>query len=291
MTTLNLRLSKTFNLKRLKAKNIIPSLLFYGLLSLGAIFISVPIIWMVSASFMTTNEIFSPQIKLFPDSLRLNNFVTVFTEFNFARYLLNSIIVTGSIILLNLIFCPLVGYSLAKFQYPGRNLLFTFIMATVMVPFTAILIPLYLISRSLGWIDTYPAMIIPFAMSAFGIFLMRQFMHAIPDDYIDAARLDGASEFRIFLSVIVPISQPALITLALITFIANWDELLWPLIITNSDALRTLPIGLTKFVEAYQTRWELMMAGSVVAAMPAVLIFVLMQRRFLAGMASLSGLK
>jgi multiple sugar transport system permease protein len=291
MTTLNLRLSKTFNLKRLKAKNIIPSLLFYGLLSLGAIFISVPIIWMVSASFMTTNEIFSPQIKLFPDSLRLNNFVTVFTEFNFARYLLNSIIVTGSIILLNLIFCPLVGYSLAKFQYPGRNLLFTFIMATVMVPFTAILIPLYLIIRSLGWIDTYPAMIIPFAMSAFGIFLMRQFMHAIPDDYIDAARLDGASEFRIFLSVIVPISQPALITLALITFIANWDELLWPLIITNSDALRTLPIGLTKFVEAYQTRWELMMAGSVVAAMPAVLIFVLMQRRFLAGMASLSGLK
>jgi len=153
------------------------------------------------------------------------------------------------------------------------------------------LIPLYLIIRSLGWIDTYPAMIIPFAMSAFGIFLMRQFMHAIPDDYIDAARLDGASEFRIFLSVIVPISQPALITLALITFIANWDELLWPLIITNSDALRTLPIGLTKFVEAYQTRWELMMAGSVVAAMPAVLIFVLMQRRFLAGMASLSGLK
>jgi len=291
MTTLNLRLSKTFNLKRLKAKNIIPSLLFYGLLSLGAIFISVPIIWMVSASFMTTNEIFSPQIKLFPESLRLNNFVTVFTEFNFARYLLNSIIVTGSIILLNLIFCPLVGYSLAKFQYPGRNLLFTFIMATVMVPFTAILIPLYLIIRSLGWIDTYPAMIIPFAMSAFGIFLMRQFMHAIPDDYIDAARLDGASEFRIFLSVIVPISQPALITLALITFIANWDELLWPLIITNSDALRTLPIGLTKFVEAYQTRWELMMAGSVVAAMPAVLIFVLMQRRFLAGMASLSGLK
>ena len=291
MTTLNLRLSKTFNLKRLKAKNIIPSLLFYGLLSLGAIFISVPIIWMVSASFMTTNEIFSPQIKLFPDSLRLNNFVTVFTEFNFAHYLLNSIIVTGSIILLNLIFCPLVGYSLAKFQYPGRNLLFTFIMATVMVPFTAILIPLYLIIRSLGWIDTYPAMIIPFAMSAFGIFLMRQFMHAIPDDYIDAARLDGASEFRIFLSVIVPISQPALITLALITFIANWDELLWPLIITNSDALRTLPIGLTKFVEAYQTRWELMMAGSVVAAMPAVLIFVLMQRRFLAGMASLSGLK
>lgn len=291
MTTLNLRLSKTFNLKRLKAKNIIPRLLFYGLLSLGAIFISVPIIWMVSASFMTTNEIFSPQIKLFPESLRLNNFVTVFTEFNFARYLLNSIIVTGSIILLNLIFCPLVGYSLAKFQYPGRNLLFTFIMATVMVPFTAILIPLYLIIRSLGWIDTYPAMIIPFAMSAFGIFLMRQFMHAIPDDYIDAARLDGASEFRIFLSVIVPISQPALITLALITFIANWDELLWPLIITNSDALRTLPIGLTKFVEAYQTRWELMMAGSVVAAMPAVLIFVLMQRRFLAGMASLSGLK
>lgn len=261
------------------------------LLTAGAILFSVPMIWMISVSFMSTSELFSTEIRFFPSSIQFNNYIDVFTRFNFARYLTNSILVTGTIIALNLVFCPLVGYSLAKFSYPGKNLLFVFIMATVMVPFTAILIPLYLTVRSLGWINTYQAMIAPFAMSAFGIFLMRQFMRAIPDDYIDAARIDGASEIMIYWRIVLPISQPALVTLGLITFIANWDELLWPLIVTNSDALRTLPIGLTKFVEAYQTRWELMMAGSVVAALPAVGVFLLMQRRFLAGMASLSGLK
>jgi multiple sugar transport system permease protein len=274
-----------------KIKKLVSGSILHVSLTVGAIVFSVPMLWMVAASFMTTGEIFSTQTRFFPSSIQFDNYVEVFTRFNFQRYLLNSIFVTGTIILLNLVFCPLVGYSLAKFRYPGRNILFGFIMATVMVPFTAILIPLYLTVRSLGWINTYQAMITPFAMSAFGIFLMRQFMRAIPDDYVDAARIDGASELLIYVRVVLPISQPALVTLALITFIGNWDELLWPLIVTNSDALRTLPIGLTKFVEAYQTRWELIMAGSVVAALPAVGVFLLMQRRFLAGMASLSGLK
>lgn len=266
-------------------------LIFYLVLTIGAFIYSVPVIWMVSASFMSPEELFSTQVRLFPSAIQLTNYLDVFARFNFGRYLMNSVIVTGTIILLNLLFCPLIGYSLAKFRYPGRNLLFSFIMATIMVPFTAILIPLYLTVRSLGWINTYQAMIVPFAMSAFGIFLMRQFMQSIPDDYIDAARIDGASEILIYVRIILPITQPALVTLALITFIGSWDELLWPLIVTNSDALRTLPIGLTKFVEAYQTRWDLMMAGSVIAALPAVLLFLMMQKRFLAGMASLSGLK
>lgn len=266
-------------------------LIFYLVLTIGAFIYSVPVIWMVSASFMSPEELFSTQVRLFPSAIQLNNYLDVFARFNFGRYLMNSVIVTGTIILLNLLFCPLIGYSLAKFRYPGRNLLFSFIMATIMVPFTAILIPLYLTVRSLGWINTYQAMIVPFAMSAFGIFLMRQFMQSIPDDYIDAARIDGASEILIYVRIILPITQPALVTLALITFIGNWDELLWPLIVTNTDALRTLPIGLTKFVEVYQTRWDLMMAGSVIAALPAVLLFLMMQKRFLAGMASLSGLK
>lgn len=266
-------------------------LIFYLVLTIGAFIYSVPVIWMVSASFMSPEELFSTQVRLFPSTIQLDNYLDVFARFNFGRYLMNSVIVTGTIILLNLLFCPLIGYSLAKFRYPGRNLLFSFIMATVMVPFTAILIPLYLTVRSLGWINTYQAMIVPFAMSAFGIFLMRQFMQSIPDDYIDAARIDGASELLIYVRIILPITQPALVTLALITFIGSWDELLWPLIVTNTDALRTLPIGLTKFVEAYQTRWDLMMTGSVIAALPAVLLFLMMQKRFLAGMASLSGLK
>ena len=272
-------------------KKVPAAILFYGALTLGALFVSLPVLWMVSASFMTSAELFSPQVKLFPDMLQFSNYAEVFGRFNFGRYLLNSIIVTGSVIALNLIFSPLVGYSLAKFRFPGRNLLFMFVLSTVMVPFTAIMVPLFIIVRSLGWINTYQAMIIPFAMSAFGIFLMRQFMYAIPDDYIDAARIDGASEIGIYVRVVLPICQPALVTLGILTFVASWDELLWMLIVTTSEQLRTLPIGLAKFIEAYQTRWELMMAGSVVAALPAMLLFLAMQKRFLAGMASLSGLK
>jgi multiple sugar transport system permease protein len=131
----------------------------------------------------------------------------------------------------------------------------------------------------------------PFAVSAIGIFLMRQFMFAIPGDYIDAARIDGANELTIYWRVVMPICQPALVTLAILTFVGTWDEFLWVLVTTTSDQFRTLPIGLAKFVEAYQTRWELMMAGSVVAALPVLLVFIAMQRRFLAGMASLSGIK
>jgi multiple sugar transport system permease protein len=204
---------------------------------------------------------------------------------------MNSIIVTGSVVLLNLVFCPLVGYSLAKFDYPGKNILFVFILSTIMVPFTAILVPLYLIVRSLGWVNTYQALIFPFAMSAVGIFLMRQFMYAIPGDYMDAARMDGASEPTIYIRIVMPISQPAMVTLAILTFVGTWDEFLWVLVTTTGDQIRTLPIGLAKFVEAYQTRWELMMAGSVVAALPVLIVFVALQRRFLEGMASLSGLK
>ena len=266
------------------------SLLHIGLIA-GAIFISLPVLWMLSASFMTSAELFSTDVQFLPSALRLDNYVEVFTRFSFARYFLNSVLVTGSIMLLNLLFCPLVGYSLAKFDFPGKHLLFLFIMSTVMVPFTAILVPLYLIVRSLNWINSYPAMIVPFAMSAFGIFLMRQFMLSVPDDYISAARIDGAGEWRIYGQVVLPLCQPALITLAIITFIGSWDELIWMLIVTTTDRLRTLPVGLAQFIEAYQTRWDLMMAGAVVAAAPAVLLFLSMQRRFLQGMAGLSGLK
>jgi multiple sugar transport system permease protein len=264
-----------------------------GLLALllGGIAFSLPTLYMISASLMTSQELFSTQLRLFPDVPQWQNYAQVFVNFNFGRYLMNSIIVTGTVVLLNLIFTPMVGYSLAKFDFPGKNLLFVFILATVMVPFTAILIPLFLIVRSLGWVNSYPGLIVPFAMTAFGVFLMRQFILAVPDDYIDAGRIDGASELRIFFQIVMPLIQPALVTLAIVIFVANWDEFLWMLVVTTGDALRTLPIGLAKFVEQYRTRYELMMAGSVVSAAPVVIVFLALQRRFLEGMAGLSGLK
>ena len=261
-----------------------------GLLA-GAIFIMAPALYMLSASFMTGQEIFSTRLQLLPSSLNWQNYIEVFARFNFLRYLGNSIFVTGAVVLLNLIFSPMVGYSLAKFNYPGKSILLLFILATVMVPFTAILIPLFLIIRNLGWVNTYQGLIVPFAMSAFGVFLMRQFMLGVPDDYIDAGRIDGASEGRIYFQIVLPLIQPALITLAIVVFVANWDEFLWMLVVTTGDALRTLPVGLAKFREQYQTRYELMMAGSVIAAAPVVLVFLALQRRFLQGMAGLSGLK
>jgi multiple sugar transport system permease protein len=257
----------------------------------GAILFSMPIIYMVSASLMSAEELFSTSAQLFPSTFQWTNFAEVFGRFNFGRYLGNSIIVTGAVVLLNLVFSPMVGYSLAKFDFPGKNILFFFILATVMVPFTAILIPLFLIIRSLDWVNTYQALILPFAMSAFGIFLMRQFALAVPDDYLDAARIDGASEYRIYFQIVLPLLQPALITLAIIVFVAIWDEFLWMLVVTTGDNLRTLPIGLAKFVEQYTTRFELMMAGSVISAAPVVIVFLSIQQRFLQGMAGLSGLK
>lgn len=258
---------------------------------IGAIIISVPSLYMVSASFMSSQDFFSTEFHLFPTSLYWQNYIEVFASFNFGNYLKNSLIVTGAVVLLNLIFTPMVGYSLAKFDFPGKTVLLLFVLATIMIPFTAILIPLFLIVRNFGWVNSYPGLVMPFAMSAFGVFLMRQFILAVPDDYIDAGRIDGASEFRIYFQIVVPLIQPALITLAIVVFVASWDEFLWMLIVTTGDALRTLPVGLAKFVEQYRTRYELMMAGSVVAAAPVVLVFLSVQRRFLQGMAGLSGLK
>jgi multiple sugar transport system permease protein len=261
------------------------------LLLAGAIIFSMPIFYMLTASLMSAEELFSTTTRLVPSVPQWGNFAEVFGRFNFGRYLGNSIIVTTAVVLLNLIFSPMVGYSLAKFDFPGKSILFLFILATVMVPFTAILIPLFLIIRSLDWVNTYQALIMPFAMSAFGVFLMRQFSLAVPDDYLDAARIDGASEYRIYFQIVMPLLQPALITLAIIVFVAIWDEFLWMLVVTTGDALRTLPIGLAKFVEQYNTRFELMMAGAVVSAAPVVLVFLSIQQRFLQGMAGLSGLK
>lgn len=263
----------------------------YVALLAGAIFVSLPTLYMLSASLMTSQDLFATEFHFFPTAIYVQNYVEVFANFNFSNYLQNSAIVTSAVVILNLIFSPMVGYSLAKFDFPGKAVLMLFILATVMVPFTAILIPLFLIIRTIDWVNSYPGLIMPFAMSAFGIFLMRQFLLAVPDDYIDAGRIDGAGELRIYFQIVLPLIQPALVTLAIVIFVGIWDEFLWTLVITTGDALRTLPIGLAKFVEQYRTRYELMMAGSVVAAAPVILIFVALQRRFLQGMAGLSGLK
>jgi multiple sugar transport system permease protein len=277
-------------LKRLQSA--IGKTLFYASLAIVCLIFVGPILWLVSASFMTRADITATPIHLIPPVWRPQNYVDIFTGgINLGRYFANSLFVTSSVVILNVLFCSLTGYSLAKFRFPGRNLIFSGIMGTIMVPFNVIVVPLYLIVRQLRWIDTYQALIVPFAMSAFGIFLMRQFIASIPDDYIAAARVDGASELRIFFQIIMPLARPAMTTLAILTFVQNWDEFLWPLVVINSDEHRTLPIGLAKFLGQYENQWHLLMAGAVVAALPVVILFLGLQRRFLESLGGLSGLK
>lgn len=272
------------------AKHVAGTVVFYGLLTAGLAVFLLPVVWMVAASFMRRQDVTS-SVKLWPPVWKPHNYVEIFTDFNLDHYFLNSVFIVGSIVGLNLLFCSMVGYSLAKFEFPGRSLIFGFILSTIMVPFTAILIPLYLIVRDFHWINTYQALIIPFSMSAFGIFLMRQFMMAIPDDYLDAARVDGASEIGIFLRIVLPLSGPALTSLAIITFVTYWDEFLWPLVVTTTDKYRPLTVGLAKFQDEYGTQWHLLMAGAVVTAVPVVILFLVLQRRFFEAAGGLAGLK
>ena len=274
------------------ARRTLGRLIFYAGLAVVCFLFVAPVLWLVSASFMTLPDITATPIHLIPPRWQPQNYIEIFTGgVNLGRYFANSLLVTSSVVILNVLFCSLTGYSLAKFRYPGRDLIFGGIMGTIMVPFNVIVVPLYLIVRQFDWIDTYQALIVPFAMSAFGIFLMRQFIASIPDDYIAAARVDGASEPRIFFQIIVPLARPAMITLAILVFVQNWDEFLWPLVVISSDAHRTLPIGLAKFLGQYENQWHLLMAGSVVAALPVVVLFIALQRRFLESLGGLSGLK
>lgn len=275
---------------RRSVRRTIRALAFYTALVAGGVILLAPVLWMIAASLMTNADLLSSEVHLIPPTWHPENYVEIFTAFRFGRFVLNSVIVTGSVVVSNVIFCSMVGYGLAKFDFPGKNLVFGFILTTIMVPFTVLIIPLYLTIRELGWINSYPGLIVPFAMTAFGVFMMRQFAMSIPDDYLDAARVDGAGEFRIFLRIAVPLLRPAMAALAIVVFVINWDEFLWPLVVATQDQYRTLPIGLSQFLEQYENQWNLLMAGAVVAAFPVVLLFLTLQKRFLESMQSLAGL-
>ena len=260
------------------------------LLIVGLILIT-PGLWMLAASLMTQTEVFSGSIL--PAAPQFSNYVEIFTQFDFGLFFRNSVIVTGSVVVLNVVFCSMTGYALAKFEFPGKRLLFGFILITIMIPFTAIVIPLYLVVQQLGWINSYQGLIAPFAITSLGVFLMRQFTMGLHDDYLHAARVDGAGELTIFFRIVLPMAKPAVITVAILTFITNWDEFFWPLVTTTSDSYRTVPVGLAKLQQtgaSTSTQWQLIMAGAVLAVTPILVLFLALRRHFMAATASLSGL-
>ena len=250
----------------------------------GAVVVLVPFLWMLTTALKPPRLVHvAPHI--IPTRFEWRNFVEAWRADDFARFYLNSAIMAVGITAGQLLFSSLAGYAFARLRFPGRELLFWVVLATMMVPVYVTLIPSYLVVRGLGWLDSYPALIVPRLVSAFGIFLMRQHYLTIPRDLEEAALLDGASRLRIWLGVFVPLSGPALATLGIFSFLFAWNDFLWPLIVTTSPEMRTVQLGLAMFSGKYGTEWTLLMAGAVTATIPALLAFALGQRWFVRGIA------
>lgn len=264
------------------------------LLSVSAIGISLavllPVIWMIAASLRPDSDIAGFPPTLWPRVWTVDNYLNVFERIPFARLYLNSIAFAGTVTVVSLTLDAMAGYALARFTFRGSTAVFVSIMVLLMLPFQVTLVPLYEFMQQLGLVNTLPGLVVPRMTSAFGIFFMRQFFLSLPRDLEDAARVDGASEWRIFRQIMAPLAGPALLTLGLFHFQGNWNDLLWPLIMTNSIENATLPAGLALFAGAQSTQYGLMMAGSVLALLPVVCMFLLVQKSFVEGIAT-TGIK
>ena len=276
----------------IKPLQLLGGLALHLLLLGGAIITCVPIFYMVSSSFKAEVEIFAVPIHWLPHDFQgLGNYYKAFAVAPFARFFFNSVLVAGVRVVGVLFFSALAGYGLAKFRFPGNRFCFFLILSTMMVPFQVLLLPLYVLVYQLGWVNTYSGLIAPGMVSAFGVFLMRQFCLTIPDELIDAARIDGAGEFRIFTSVISPLLAPPLATLAILTFMWTWNSLFWPMIVATRPDVMTLTVGMTFFQQPLrEPYWTYIMAVSTVATLPVILIFLLLQKYFVQGVV-LSGVK
>jgi multiple sugar transport system permease protein len=262
----------------------------YALLAAGAVLMLAPLGWMVLASFKTLPEILTIPPTILPNTFRLENYTTVLEDTGFGRYFLNSVLVSAITVLSVLVTSSLAGYAFAKFDFPGRSVLFVLVLATLMIPFQVRVIPLYVLAADLDLLDSYAGLLLPGLVDAFGIFLMRQYLQSIPSDLIDAARVDGASEPRIFARIVLPLAKPALSALAIFTLVASWESFLWPLLVVSSPEMFTLPLGLAQFSGRFITRVDLQMAASTLTVLPLLIVFLLMQRRFIEGMAT-AGMK
>jgi len=257
----------------------------YALLVAGAVVMLLPIFWMLSTSLKPLNEIFTLPIQWLPSPPRWENYSSAWGRFPFGRYFVNSVIVSLSVTILNVVLSGFAGFALAKYRFFGKKVVFLAILATLMLPIEVLMVPTFLIVKDFNWLNSYQGLIIPAAADAFGIFLMRQTMIHIPDALIEAARIDGASEPRIYVQIILPLLWPAVLTLALFVWRETWDAFVWPLLITSQDQLRTVPIGLQRFQEENLTNYNEAMAMAFVAMLPLALLFFIFQRAFIQGIA------
>lgn len=275
-------------MKQNKAPIAPKKIIIWTLLFIGAVIMMTPIIFMFSASFKYNDEIY--ELALISSEPTLNNYIYLFGNTEFLTWFLNSIFVATLTTICVLFFDSLVGYTLCKFSFRGRKIIFLAILSTLMIPTEMLVIPWYILARDFGLLNSYMGLIFPGIMTGFGVFLMKQFFESVPDDYLDAARIDGIGEFEIFAKIAMPMVTPALSALAIFTFLGNWTAFLWPLIVTSSAELYTIPVGLSSFSGEFQSEWEMIMTGAAVASLPTLLIFLILQRYIIRGVI-LGGLK
>ena len=263
------------------------------LLALGALVMAFPLFWMLSGSLKTVQEIFTVPIVWLPANPNFGSYTKVIAEAHIARAFLNSLIVTIPTVVTTVFFSSLAGYAFAKFRSLGLDILFTIVLAIMMIPLTVILIPMYITAWELKLLDTHVGLMLPRLMSAFGIFLFRQMMANIPDELIDAARIDGAGEFRIYWQIAMPLSKPAITSLAILSFQWTWNDFLWPVMISSSEKTRTIVLAVS-FIQGSQeygqSPFNELMAAASIALFPLILVFIVGQRYFVSGIAS-SGIK
>ena len=243
-----------------------------------------PLLWMVSLSLMPAGQASQFPPPLLPETWTLANYQTLFSRLNFGTYLLNSILISTIVTLVSLFINTMAGYAFAKLQFRGRERIFKLLLAALVVPAQVAMLPLFLLLKQMGLVNTYWGVMLPAMASIFGIFLVRQYARSIPDALLESARIDGASEWRIFFQIVMPLMKPVVVTLAIITFMGSWNDFMWPLIILTDSSQSTLPIALASLSREYVQDVEMMMAGAVLTVAPVLVLFVLLQRYYIQGL-------
>ncbi|MFF2652687.1 carbohydrate ABC transporter permease [Streptomyces sp. NPDC058045] len=266
----------------------------YVLLSVGLLVMVAPFLWMALSAFKTKKELTASEPVWVPSEWTLKSFTDLFDRLDMPRYFMNSVIVAVLVTVCNLLFCSMLGYALAKLRFAGRSRVFAIVLAALMVPGNLMILPLYVLMTKLGLIDSYAGLVLPFAAGAFGVFLMRQFMQSVPDELLEAARIDGAGEWYIFWRIVMPLVKPALATLTLFTCLGSWNNFVWPLVATNDPGKYTLPVALATFANDPNRTVGggngMLMAGSLLVVLPVLAVFIALQRHFTQGIAT-AGMK
>lgn len=263
---------------------LLPALLINGLLVVLAIISLAPLLWMLSVSFMQAGEAAHFPPPLLPKRMTLDNYRELFLRAGMGRFLFNSFLISSCVMLLSVLFNTLAGYAFAKLRFKGRDRTFRALLAALVIPAQVAMMPLFLLLKQMGLVNTYAGAIVPGMAAIFGIFLVRQYARSIPDELLEAARIDGASEARIFFQIVLPGLKPILVTLAIFSFLGAWNDFMWPLIVLSDDALQTLPVALAALSREHVMDYELMMAGSVVTILPVLLLFLVLQRYYIQGL-------